>query len=181
MIQKWETISKTFKDNLKIFNVELVNRKHPDLNKTGEFVVLDSPDWVNIIPITDDKKIVFVKQYRHGTDDITLEVPGGLIEKGEDPRKAAERECIEETGYTGPDLPILIGKNSPNPAFQTNSCYSYVWFNCKNTFEQTLDMNEDIETVELRFDEVKQFILQGKINHSIVLTALFFYSLKYGL
>ena len=89
MIQKWETISKRKVDNFKIFNLEWVKRRHKEWNKESEFVVLDSPEWVNIIPVTKNGTIVLIEQYRHGIDEITIEVPGGLVEPGEEPRIAA--------------------------------------------------------------------------------------------
>ena len=98
MIKKWNTIGSRKAADLKIFNANWIERKHPDWDKSSNFVVLDSPNWVNIIPITKEGNVVFIEQYRHGTDEITLEVPGGLIESGENPGVAAERECQEETG-----------------------------------------------------------------------------------
>ncbi|MFC2131829.1 NUDIX hydrolase, partial [Bacteroidota bacterium] len=116
MIKKWETISERKIDNFKIFSLSWIKRRHPDWNKESEFVVLKSPKWVNIIPITKDGNVILIEQYRHGTDEITLEVPGGLVEEGEDPRDAGERECGEETGFAGEGQALLLGENIPNPA-----------------------------------------------------------------
>lgn len=180
MIKKWETIDKNIVGDFKIFSLQRIKRRHPDWNKESSFVALDSPQWVNIIPITPDKKVIFVEQYRHGIDEITLEVPGGLIEPGEAPGKAGMRECAEETGFMAPEPAILLGENYPNPAFLNNKCYSYVWFDCERTKEQSLDGNEDIQVVEIPLDNIQQMILGGKIQHSLVLTAFFFYSMRYG-
>jgi ADP-ribose pyrophosphatase len=180
MIRKWKTIKRVKQKELKIFNLIALERKHPDMDKQGNFVVLESPEWINIIPLTADNKIVLVEQYRHGIDSVTLEVPGGLVEPNEDPRLAAQRECIEETGFAGPNDAELIGVNQPNPAFLDNLCYSYLWRNCEKKYEQKLDGNEDINVVLKSIDEVKSMIIDGTIKHSIVLNAFFFYSLKYG-
>jgi ADP-ribose pyrophosphatase len=179
MISKWQTIKRERQKDLKIFNLISVERKHPEQNKHGNFVVLESPEWINIIPMTRDNKIVLIEQYRHGIDEVTIEVPGGLVEKGEDPRMAAQRECIEETGFVGPDDAELIGINQPNPAFLDNLCYSYLWRDCEQKFDQKLDGNEDINVILKSIGEVKSMILNGTIKHSIVLNAFFFYSLKY--
>ena len=104
--------------------------------KQGIFYVLDSPSWVNIIPVTKDGNIVLIKQYRHGSNSITIEIPGGLVEKAEQSRNAAERECTEETGYTSSDPAILLGENLPNPAFLNNKCKSFLWLNCTRTTNQ---------------------------------------------
>ena len=180
MISKWETVSKKKADNFKIFDVSWIIRRHPEWDKESNFVVLDSADWVNIIPITKDNKIVFVEQYRHGIDDITLEIPGGLIEKGEMPGTAGERECSEETGYSSSLKAELLGKVRPNPAFLNNTCYSYVWFDCEKKGDQHLDGNEDIRVVEYSFAEVKEMILDGRIDHSLVLNAFFSFMMKFG-
>ncbi len=180
MIKKWETVSERKIDNFKIFSLSWVKRRHPDWNKESEFVVLKSPQWVNIIPITKEGNVILIEQYRHGTDEITLEVPGGLVEKDEDPCEAGERECREETGFAGEEQALLLGENIPNPAFLTNRCYSYVWFNCKKVSGQKLDGHEDIRVIEVPVKEIKQMILNKKIQHSLVLTAFFFYFLQYS-
>lgn len=180
MVSKWETIEKKHISNFRIFDAYRIKRRHPEWNKTGEFVVLDSPQWVNIIPVTISGEVVFIEQYRHGVDAVTLEVPGGLIEAEESPRLAGQRECTEETGYSGPEDAVQLGENMPNPAFLNNSCFSYVWFGCEKLQNQQLDGNEDINVVKYPMADVRELILSGRIRHSLVLTAFFFYSLKYG-
>ncbi len=181
MLSRWETLKSTKINDLIIFTANRVTRRHPTWDKTSDFVVLDTPEWVNIIPINTNKEVVFVEQFRHGTSDITLEVPGGLIESGEEPRMAGQRECTEETGYTSGKDAILIGENFPNPAFLNNKCYSFVWFGCEKMIEQSLDGNEDINVRLIPLSDIKQMITDGVINHSLVLNAFFFFSLKYGL
>lgn len=178
-VKKWLTTGKKFIGDFRIFNLYEIERQHPDRDKAGKFVVLDSPRWVNIIPVTKDNKVVFIEQYRHGIDEITLEVPGGLVESTEEPIEAAARECTEETGYIGKGAPVLLGENIPNPAFLNNKCWSYVWHGCEKATVQKLDGHEDIRIVEIPFNEVKEMILNGRIKHSLVLTAFFFYFLKY--
>ncbi|MGQ9819633.1 MAG: NUDIX hydrolase [Candidatus Kapaibacteriales bacterium] len=173
-ITKWETIGIYKNEDLKIFQANWLKRKNPKTNQINNFVRLDSPDWVNIIPITSDNHVVMIEQYRHGIDDITLEIPGGLIDKSEQPFEAGMRECIEETGYASDDHPILLGINNPNPAFLNNKCYSYLWINVKKRFEQKLDSNEIINIKLIPLNEIRLLIKSGKINHSLVLNAFFF-------
>lgn len=180
MIEKWNTIHKEELENLKIFKLQKIRRQNPKWIKQSDFYVLESPTWVNIIPLTRDNKIILVEQYRHGIDDITLEIPGGLVEINEEPIIAAKRECTEETGYSSIEEPELIGINLPNPAFLDNKCYSYLWKNCSKTNIQELDSNEDIEIHELKINEIKSMINNKKIMHSLTLTAFFYYSLKYN-
>ncbi|MCX7736122.1 MAG: NUDIX hydrolase [Candidatus Kapabacteria bacterium] len=180
MVKRWQTLEKKDGSDLKIFRVNWFKRQNQEIGKTGDFVVLDSPRWVNIIPITKNKEVVLVSQYRHGIDEITLEVPGGLVDPNEEPLDAAERECFEETGYKSFDRAILLGENFPNPAFLNNVCYSYVWFDCELKGEQKLDGNEDIDVSLVSLKEIPRMILNKEIKHSLVLTAFFFYSLKFG-
>ncbi len=181
MIKKWETISSENLIDLKIFNALKKKRINPVNERADDFIVLDSHDWVNIIPITKDNKIVMIEQYRHGSDSVTLEIPGGLIEKGEEPRVAAERECMEETGYFGSSNAIQTGMSLPNPAFLNNKCYSYIWFDCEKKLEQNLDLNEVINVKELSIEEIKTYIDNGTINHSVILTAFLFYFRKFNI
>lgn len=180
MVKRWQTVETRKSSDLKIFRVNWLKRQNKEIGKTGDFVVLDSPRWVNIIPITKNNDVVLVRQYRHGIDEITLEVPGGLVDNNEEPIDAAERECLEETGYKSSGRAILIGENHPNPAFLNNTCYSYVWFDCQLTAKQKLDGNEDIDILLVPLKEIPQMILNKEIKHSLVLTAFFFYSLKFG-
>ncbi len=179
MISNWKTNKISQIGDFRIFTLNSARRINPVSGKEGEFYFIDSPKWVNIIPITEDRKVVFVEQYRHGTDSVTIEIPAGLVEKGEDTQLAAKRECEEECGFRGDGLPELLGVNSPNPAFLNNKCYSYVWHNCTKQFEQNLDTNEVIDIHLIDIDTVKKMIMGGEINHSLVLTAFLFYSLKY--
>lgn len=180
-MKKWITIKEGNKTNLKIFDALWYSRKHPEQDKEGNFIVLNSPRWVNIIPITKSKEVVLIKQYRHGIDDITLEVPGGLVQDDESPQAGAERECLEETGYGSLKPSIWLGENLPNPAFLNNTCNSYLWLDCELMQSQKFDQHEDIELLLVPLSDIKKYILDGKITHSLVLTAFFYYQLKYGL
>ena len=158
--------------NLYIFEAIVHRRRHPVWNKIGTFVTLHAQDWVNIIPVTKAGNIVLVEQYRQGVQEITIETPGGLVEPNEEPMKAAMRECKEETGYYSDSEPIQIARIAPNPAFLDNHCYIYLWKNCEKIGEQELDGNEDIRVFEASPKEIREMIKDGRINHSIALSAL---------
>lgn len=179
MIPKWETVSKTEIKDLKIFKAEMVKRKHPNWSREADFVVLNSLNWANVVPVTKDKKILLIEQYRHGSDSITLEIPGGLIEKDELPIVAARRECIEETGFSGEEELIQIGVSLPNPAFLNNKCFSFAWFGLEEKQMQNFDLNEEIKVIPTSINEVKKMIEDGRINHSIILTAFMFFFNKF--
>lgn len=180
MISNWKTKEIKKIGDYRIFSFNSALRTNPVSGKDSEFYFLNTPNWVNVIPITKDNRVIFVEQYRHGSDSVTLEIPAGLIEPNEEPQKAAERECLEETGYSSIYPAELLGVNSPNPAFLNNKCYSFLIKDAEKKFEQSLDANEVIDVHYLEMRKVKEMINSGEINHSLVLTAFFFYSLKYG-
>ena len=180
MIQKWETVSYSEIEDLFIFSAKKAKRINPISGEIGEYTIINSNDWANVIPITKDGEIIMVEQYRQGNGNITLEVPGGLLEDGEEPAKAAIRELLEETGYSSKKNPILIGKQSPNPAFMNNYCYTFLIEDCELLNEQNLDKDEIIEIHKFNKKEVKNMILNGKIDHGVILTAFYFYSLYSG-
>lgn len=177
MNYRWETISIIKKEFYKIFDIGLIEKRHENSKVTSNFTRIFSPDWVNIIPITAEGKVILIEQFRHGTDEFTIEIPGGLIEKGEEPILAAKRECEEETGFSSEIEPVFFGQVEPNPAFMDNKCFTYLWEGCKFSNSQNFDEHEEIRVFEVEIDEVFEMVKNGKINHSIVLNALFYYKL----
>jgi len=169
----WETVEREALSDHGIFTLYRVRRRHPLRGQLGDFVVLEAPPWVNIVPLTEEGHVIFIEQYRHGIDSITLEIPGGMVSPGEDPRLAAERECREETGYASEEPAQLLRINYPNPAFLTNVCYSYLWLNCRRVTEPRWDHHEEIAVRLVPLDEVPHLLRTGVIRHSLVLVALF--------
>jgi len=140
------------------------------------FYVLESKDWCNIIPVTEDQKVVLIKQYRPGLDESTWEIPGGVIETNEnDFLKAAIREMTEETGYTPTNnaQSKFLGSVHPNPAIQNNQAHSFIIGPVKKTSPQNLDPTEIIETKEVPINEIPKWIESKKITHSLMINAFF--------
>jgi ADP-ribose pyrophosphatase len=134
-------------------------------------LVLETPDWVNVVALTRERRVVLVRQYRFGTSQVTLEIPGGVIDRGEAHRDAAVRELREETGFTSSRWSYL-GAVEPNPAFQTNLCHHWLAEDCERTHELELDHGEDIEIGTLSIAETRARVLSGEIRHALVITAL---------
>ena len=170
----WETVSDKPIGNFRIFNMREITAKSPRTGKEHPFIVLEGNDWINIIALTPEKKIVLVKQYRFGTSKSELEIPGGIIETGENPVEAGIRELKEETGYVGTN-PTYLGHVDPNPAFQANKCHTIIIENCEKKDEQKLDPGEDIQVELATVKEVKSFIDDGIIRHSLVISAFRLY------
>jgi 8-oxo-dGTP pyrophosphatase MutT (NUDIX family) len=171
----WETIARERVADYAIFTLWRLRRRHPLRQQEGEFVVLEAPAWVNIVPITPDGEVVLIEQYRHGIDALTLEIPGGMVSPGEDPRQAAERECREETGYASPSPATLLTVTYPNPAFLTNVCYSYLWQGCRRVAQPRWDRHEEIAVRLVPLKEIPNLLRSGHIRHSLVLVALLWF------
>jgi ADP-ribose pyrophosphatase len=142
-----------------------------------DFVVLEFPDWVNIIPIAEDGRVVLIRQYRHGLMASTWEVPGGVIDPGEEPLQAAVRELQEETGYVSERVKLL-GRVSPNPAIQGNWSYSFLAEGCKLAGPSNLDPFEDIEVRLFSLDEIPALVKREEICNSMVINAFALMGMK---
>lgn len=157
--------------NLLIATARFQQATNPRTGQTVRRTVLDVPDWVNVVAMTTERRVVVVRQYRFGRAKITVEIPGGLIDLGENPEAAARRELQEETGYTAPRWTSL-GPVEPNPAFQTNICHHYLAEGAELTHPLELDPGEDIVVDTVTTDELVAAIRSGAIRHSLVVSAL---------
>ncbi len=133
-------------------------------------VVLEAPDWVNVLALTPEKKILLVHQFRFGTEHITTEIPAGLVDPGEESLAAAQRELCEETGYTSNKWSYL-GYVEPNPAFLNNRCHHWMAEDAVKSSEPLLDEGEDIEVELMNFVQIRQAVQNGVIDHVLALSA----------
>jgi ADP-ribose pyrophosphatase len=176
---RWKLVAeKTYLDFPYLQIVERGIRKvsDPDDQEPHRFYVLQANDWCNIIPITEDGKIVLAHQFRAGILAGSYEFPGGVVESTDaDLTATALREMTEETGYQ--PLPHarckVLGSSFPNPALQDNCVHSLVVGPVKKTGLQNLDPMEDIEVVEIDIEELPRLYREGKFTHALMLTSLF--------
>jgi len=172
MPEPWKIISEIHEASYKVLDVTSVKAISPRTNKSYDFVVLKSNPWVNIIPITNEGDVVMIRQYRHGIKEITLEIPGGLVESKDDPKQAALRELKEETGYYSDEV-YSLGYVHPNPAIFNNVCHTFLALNVKTVSNQEQDEKEDIEVIKVPLKQVPTLIMEGKITHALVVVAFY--------
>jgi len=136
----------------------------------GEFVYLDSADWVNVLAVTPEREVVLIEQFRHGTGEVTLEIPGGMVDRGEDPLAAGVRELAEETGY-GSDRFELIGAVTPNPAILNNRCHTALVEDATERGPCALETHEEIGVRLVPLDDIARLVREGHIHHALVIAA----------
>jgi len=176
-IPRWEIEHSEPVVDAKIFKLRRDHSRVPGTAKTGTFSVLESPDWVNIVPVTTDGKLVLVSQFRHGTNTLSLETPGGLIEPDESPVDAAARELREETGYTAARLRQL-GESDANPAFMTNRFTAVLAEDAVLTDPTAWDEHEELQLHLVPLAELPQLLRSGAIRNSYTVLALCWFLLE---
>jgi 8-oxo-dGTP pyrophosphatase MutT (NUDIX family) len=155
----------------RVLDLWSVRYRHPVRGTEKDFFVAHAPDWVNVVALTPDRRIVLVRQFRFGSNDLSLEIPGGVMEKGEDPIAAGVRELSEETGYGGGAV-SLLGSVLPNPAIQDNRCHFVLVEGAVPTSAMNWDSDEEIEVSTASVPEVLAWARSGRIGHSLSVAAL---------
>ncbi len=167
----WEVLKSEQGPDLILFQTRYDWVRNPRNAKSMKAVILESKDWVNVVAITPEKKILVVKQFRFGIKKTTTEIPAGLMEVGETSEQAAVRELKEETGYTTDNWKYL-GWVEANPAFLNNICHQWLALDVVKTDQTELDEGEEIVVTELSLEEMYAEIKQGRMRNSLTLLAL---------
>jgi len=151
----------------------------PNGHVVEDYYVLEYSNWVNAVAITEDNKVLMVHQYRHAAEIVSLEIPGGVIDPGEEPQQAMRRELLEETGYQFDDFELLTVVYA-NPSTANNHTYCYLARGGKKVQEQHLDEQEEIVVEEFTIAEIKDLLLNKKIAQALHCTGLFYALMRLG-
>ena len=178
-MEKWKTIDSKYIIQRPWATLRVDKLEMPNGNIKEEYYVLEYPTWVNMVAITEDNQVIFVKQYRHGASQIMVELPAGVVEENEDPEIAARRELLEETGYAFDDISYVCELYA-NPATSGNLTYTYLLTGGRKVQEQELDPSEDIDVVLMDLEDAKQFLFDNKIGQALHTSALFYTLKKLG-
>ena len=170
----WELVENREDKKYGLFSVNIHKSRSPRTGQIHEFQVLKSPDWVAVVAVTPDNQVVMVRQFRHGTGELSLEPPGGLVKEGQAPEQSAREELEEETGYQAEVLEFL-GWMHPMPAIFTNRFYVYLARNATPTGRLNPDETEEVETVLVPLDQIREYIRSGKITCSVMIAALYLF------
>lgn len=170
---RWPTVDEDAAHaDYKIFQVSRRRAAHPHTGAVRTFSIVHCTPWVNVVALTPDDQVVLVRQFRHGTQQVTLEIPGGLVDPGEEPLAAAMRELAEETGFVAAHWEPL-GVVEPNPAFQTNRLHTFLALDARCVSPQHLDPGEVIRIETMPLAEIPQRVTSGEISHALVLAGFF--------
>lgn len=177
MIKPWKKIRSKAVGDFRIFKLRSDICVSPRTGKEHDFFVLESVNWVNIIALTPDQQLVMVEQYRHGSNTVELEIPGGMMDPAEtDPVATAVRELREETGYEGENA-RLLGQIHSNPAILNNVTFTVLVENCRLKHTTQMDHGEDLVTRLVPASEIPRLVADEKIGHSLVVVALYHFDL----
>jgi 8-oxo-dGTP pyrophosphatase MutT (NUDIX family) len=173
--RRWTPLETELLQDCAVFTVSRAPARSPD-GRDHDFFRIDSSDWVNVVPLTAAGEVVMIRQYRHGLRDLTLEIPGGLIDPGEEPATAAGRELVEETGYRAAEL-LAIGATSPNPALFGNRVHTYLATGLERVGAPSNPGTEETVVELVPEATLRGIVRGGGVDHALVIAALHFLDL----
>lgn len=163
----WRRVRSEQVADCRVFKVRRDISLSPHADREHDFFVVEASDWVNIIPLTAREEVVMIEQYRHGAEEVTLEIPGGMVDAGESPKEAAAREMLEETGYAAGDV-LALGRVRPNPAIHDNWLHTFLARDVRAERAPVFDTTEHCAVRLVPLADVPALIADGTITHALV-------------
>lgn len=152
MKRNWTKLSENVTYSTPFFSVK-AKRFSDGMGYEDDFYSFVFTDWVHVVPVLEDGRVLVIKQYRFGVEDYLYEFPGGQVKLGDSPLDTAKKELMEETGYSSDSI-LELGYSYPNPATHENKCWFYLAKNCKLSGETDFDAAEEIEVSLISKEEL---------------------------
>lgn len=175
----WRVLQRRVLASYRVFEVSELHSQRADTGQMQSFYRIDSVDWVNVIALTSDARVIMIRQYRHGLGAITLEIPGGMVDVDETPEVAVARELFEETGYRAREV-SLLGSVSPNPALFANRIHSFLATDCEQVGDIANDHDEQTQVELVEVARIDELLRAGAIDHALVMNAFAWWKLRQG-
>lgn len=177
---KWKTLFSEYLFNDRWFKVRRERCETPGGKIVDPYYVYDFATWVGALPVTEEGKIIMIRQYRHAAGEVCIEIPGGCVDETDaSNEEAIRRELLEETGYTFSQVDYL-GKISPNPSTNSNYLHMFLARGGRKTSQQQLDENEEIEVIEMTMDELKHLLRTNQLLQSMHVSCILYGLEKMG-
>jgi 8-oxo-dGTP pyrophosphatase MutT (NUDIX family) len=172
-IKPWKRISSKPVGNFRIFNIRSDLKVSPRTGREHDFYVIETVNWVHVLALTSSNELVMIEQYRHGSNTVELELPGGMLDlEDPSPLEGGLRELREETGFEGGRAEI-IGRVFANPAIMNNICYTVLVRDCELKHPTELDLGEDVAVRLVNLADLPALVMNNSIGHSLVVAGLY--------
>ena len=175
----WEKLSSKYLVKEKWATLRVDSCKMPNGTLIDDYYVLEYPDWVNAVALTEKNEVILIKQYRHAAGEVILEVPGGCVDPGEAPEAAVKRELLEETGYEFDSIE-LISTVYANPSTSYNKTWCFIAKGGRKVAEQSLDGAEEIEVLTVSLAELKKMLFENQFGQALHTSSIFYALVKLG-